>query len=596
MRFLAIIVAIIALFANLGIVLTGVVIFGDDHGNGPGGGGGDSIVSIEGPSSLTVPEMMIGDQAKYTYKLFAQMFYENRTSGEWQRYTLTGEGEFLQYIDEPETVKDGFLKSHMSIKTVYSTRANFQMRIEGNDKDTVVIPGNIEVDRSDFVNLLDGHQLMATNSGSLSINGLGSSFGNIPADVSYIADLRTYPDPNADAAVSMDDAIYGSGQVLYKSSKGQYIPPASSQETSWIYDWQVDGAYRVGEHDTYLINVTTRFWDFFNFERSIYVSGDSPFYIKGNTRSNTSFSDEDETFYIVLEFGMDLYPGDRSLIRGDRAISWGDASNDEGYVDRHGGGEFAEWDIAPRDGSAVDRSSFSGWTLNQAMDFALDRSVELNAFMDEYGSKGSIVIEDSVFNISKEDRLGRNTTQWWNLTFSLVASGEEARDHYRETEEWPEWRYRILVARSVDQKLSGSVVSTFISRDEGDERHGRTRGYLDIDSMNLDREILTLTASERIIKLDADVRANAYTGNTLNEGVKYYYGIVGISRNAIPSLALVEQILGITTPGADNAFGMQYGEVWTTGSTFSAAVDANTGQLLYVTSVEGSQLAAVFGG
>ena len=67
--------------------------------------GSDIISDI---SSVTVREMKINDQALYDYTLFAQMYWENTTSGEWERYTFSGEGSFLQYVDEITTVEDGF--------------------------------------------------------------------------------------------------------------------------------------------------------------------------------------------------------------------------------------------------------------------------------------------------------------------------------------------------------------------------------------------------------------------------------------------------------------------------------------------------------
>jgi hypothetical protein len=71
---------------------------------------------------------------------------------------------------------------------------------------------------------------------------------------------------------------------------------------------------------------------------------------------------------------------------------------------------------------------------------------------------------------------------------------------------------------------------------------------------------------------------------------------VAVNEDQNPGLTLIEQLTGISTPTADNAFGFQNDNIWESGKTFSAAVDANTGQMLYVTSVEGSQLATIFGG
>jgi hypothetical protein len=594
MRILAISLAIIAITANVALLLGLPLLNGGDDPEVRRTD--DGVKAIEGPQTLTVPPLKIGDLAKYKYNLFAQMFYENKTSGEWERYTFSGDGEFLQYIDDPVSVDDGFSLSHRSIKISYSTRASFQMKIEGSDKDPVTIPGDIEIDRNDFRNIFDEHQILATNSGSLRITGLGSGYGEIPADVSYIADMRTYPNPNDEAAYSMEDAIYAKGQVLNKYSKGQYYPPSTSDDSAWIYNWSVDGAFSVHDHDTYLVNVSTKFYDFMDYKRNLYISTDSPFYIKGHTRTNTSYYDQDESFYIVLEFTMDLLPGESNLVRGSVDIAWGDMTGDEPYVTLHPSGEFKGWDMAPQDGSDVADSTFDGWSLNKAVDYAMERSTELQSFLDEYSSKGYILISDSVYNTSQEDRLGRNTTQWWNLTFSLVASNEEVWDYYQTNDDWPQWRYRILVARSTEDRITGPQISTFISKDEGDDYHGRRDGALDDRYLGLNDEILTLSAADRILKSDPEVSSRAYDGGILKDDVPFYYGIVGVSQSTMPSLQLIEQIMGFKTPTSDNAYGLQVGSVWETGSMFGSAVDANSGQLLYVTSIEGSQLSAIFGG
>ncbi len=544
--------------------------------------------------------MKINDQVLYDYELFAQMYSENYTSGEWERYTFSGEGSFLQYVDEITTVEDGFGTQRKAVRFGYETKASFRVKIERSDADPVTIPGNLDVERAEFKNLFDKHALKAVNSGMIAIENLGTAFGDVPANVEYNADLKTYPVPSYEPIETIDESIYGDGRTLRLTSQGAYEGDPVYDEDNRIYNWTVDGAYKVKDHDTLKINVTSNIWNFLFFERHFYISEDSPFPLKGTTRTNTSAYWDEGEFYLILETSREIKDGDLGLQTGENPIPWGESSGHEDYNIAHPAGEYENWEYGPADGSDLDRSSFNGWTQEDAIDFAKKSSPELNSFLEEFESKGKVMIEDSVFNISKEDLLGRNTTQWWNLTFSFAYDLDEMIDYYETNDDWPQWRYRILVARSDDQNRQGTTVSRFISRDEGDERFGRLRtrwgsGVMK-DNLRLNSRILTLTHSEKIMKLDPDVKANAFDNGRISEGVKYSYGVITVNEDQNPGLILLEQLTGISTPTADSAFGIQNDNVWESGSTFSAAVDANTGQMLYVTSVEGSQLAAIFGG
>lgn len=559
--------------------------------------GSDIISDI---SSVTVPEMKINDQALYDYTLFAQMYWENTTSGEWERYTFSGEGSFLQYVDEITTVEDGFGTQRKAVRFGYETKASIRVKIERSDGDDVTIPGNLDVERSEYKNLFDKHALKAVNSGGIGIENLGTAFGNVPTNVEYDADLKTYPIPSRDPIETLDESIYGNGRTLRLTSRGSYEGDPFYEEDMRVYNWTVDGAFKVQDYDTLKINVTSNLWDFIFFERHFYLSEDSPFPLKGYTRTNTSYADDEGEFYVIMETSREIKEGDLGIQSGENPIPWGDTSGHKEYDLAHPAGEYESWEYGPADGTDLERSSFNGWTQEDAIEYAKDNSPQLQDFLSEYETKGKVLIQDSVYNISKEDRLGRNTTKWWNLTFSYAYDLEEMIEYYEENEDWPEWRYRILVARSDDESRQGTTVSRFIAGDEGDNRHGRLRTWWDggvvKDNLQLNSRILTLTHSEKILKLDSRVKENAFENGRIKEGVQFYYGIVTVNEDQNPGLTLIEQLTGISTPTANNAFGFQNDNVWESGSTFSAAVDANTGQMLYVTSVEGSQLAAIFSG
>ncbi|MBN1390062.1 MAG: hypothetical protein JXA22_05410 [Candidatus Thermoplasmatota archaeon] len=599
MKWMTITIAAIALLGNFLYIIDPPTMdqdIGNEDDDEQGGDGGE----LEGSdiTSLQVPPMMIGDQARYDYELFAQMFWENKTSGEWGRYTFTGEGEFLQYVDELQEAEDGFHTTHESMELSYETRASFALKIEGSDVDTVTIPGTLELQRSDYTNVFDKHSLKAHNIGKIAVENLGALFGGqgaALADVSYMVDLKTYPDPKDDPVISMDDAIYGMDQVLTLNSRGTYEGEPIWGEEDRQYNWTVEGAYTLLEHDTFKVNVTSDLWDFIYFNRQFYISDDYPFPLKGYTRTNTSYYGSEESFYIILETRQQLKDEAGSMKRGTTEIPWGDPTGHTEYPDLHPAGEYMRWRYVPADGSEVDRSSFSGFTINEAVDHAINTSPELQDFIEEYDMRGEVVVERALWNRSYEDRLERNQTYWWNLTFSYVYEDEELWEYYEENEEWPEWRYTILVARSSEESWNGDKeVSTFIAGDEGDKYFGRRRGGVSEESFNANDEMVTLTHSEKIFRIDDTVKTGAFQDNVLTDDVWFSYSLVGVNEQNNQGLVLIQQITGIKTPTSDNSWSLQKDQVWSSGATLTSSVDANTGQLLSVMTDDGSELASIF--
>ncbi|MGA1821886.1 MAG: hypothetical protein ACMUIG_05110 [Thermoplasmatota archaeon] len=600
MKQIALVIAVLGLVANL--ILAGYLYADIDEQEGENPT--DDIKETEEKSditTLTVPAYKIGDSIKYDYELFAEMYWENKTSGDWEKYTFEGEGELLQDVNDIVNVEDGFQVRHDAVQLDYLTLAHFELTVagkeDGQEKEEVTIPGSIDVQRSEFRNLFDNHPIKSTNAGTLAIEGLGSAFQEIAVDVEYIADLRTYPDPNLDPEVTLDEAIFANQQNLNLYSSGVHSPEPLPGETYRFYNWSVMGAYKLHDYDTFKVNVTSDFWGFFNFNREFYITSEFPFPIKGFTRTNTSYEDENGVFYIILETRRDLADEFEPLKKGTEVINWGDTTNHEDYLELHPAGEYERWGLAPADGTDVEYSSFAGLTLNEAIDFAKANSKDFTDFMDGHPSGGPVVLAGAGWNRSTEDNRKTNTTTWWNITLGYVVEPEEYYEGYGE-EDWkpPEWQYRILVAHSVDEKLTGTETSTFIARDEGDHSHGYIRGAVGADDIAVSGKILTTTHAEKILRIDSKVKAETFESNKIREGVNFYYGIVGMSRDQNPGFALIEQLTGIQSPTVQNAYLIQDDQVWTSGSTFSAAVEANTGRLVYVTTIEGSQLASIFGG
>ncbi len=600
MRRIAMVILTLGLLSNVGIGLYQNNVNITSPGTDDTGGNGEDENPVSDIVELVVPDIRLGDQVTYDYGLFAEMYWENKTSGEWGKYTFKGEGELLQYVDEITDITDGFQISHNSVKMAYDTRAHFDLTMSGSEKDTITIPGNLDIARSEFNNLFDKHQIMSHNAGSIAIEGLGQ-WGQKTLDVEYVADLRTYSDPSAEPTESLDDAIYAEGQTLTLDSTGTFEPDGLSDGNGGEvyfqkYDWKVEGAYELNERDAMKINVTSSFWDFLSFKRIFYISGDSPFPLKGFTRTNTSFEDEEGVFYIILETTREL-KSDSSLRIGTEPIPWGSTKGHNEYIEEHPAGQYETWLRAPSDGTEVEYSSFAGFPLSQAMSFAEERSEGLSDFLDEFDRKGTVLVDSAVFNETDIDLLGKNTTQFWNISYAYVATSEEYHQYRRDYGEWPEWAYRINIARSIETDLQGNTVeSIYIFKDEGDDRHGLTNGAMSETDLKMGTKLLTTTHAEKIFRVDDEIKAMAFKNNNLKKDINFTYTVLGINSDNNPGMTLIQQLTGLSMPTSDNAYVIQAGQVRTGGSTYSAAVDANTGQLLYVTDIEGSELASIFGG
>jgi len=57
---------------------------------------------------------------------------------------------------------------------------------------------------------------------------------------------------------------------------------------------------------------------------------------------------------------------------------------------------------------------------------------------------------------------------------------------------------------------------------------------------------------------------------------------------------ILQTLTGLERPAADHAWNFQYNTVWSGGETFTAAVDVQTGALIYYMEISGSTLAGIF--
>lgn len=533
--------------------------------------------------TLTVPDYRIGDRAVYAYTVRGLIYWENRTSGEWERYTLVGEGSLVQIVEGIAEVEDGFKETHRALSVTEDTEATFTLTIEGSDRDPQTIPGSLSATHTGFYDLYNRRIIKNYNQGSVRVDSLP----RVKIPINYSGWMRNYPNLKEPEVPTLDEKIYGEGRRIKVGDEGFYTAKVEGLEFNQTYHWRAVRSELLYGFRSMQINITSSFFGILNFNRSFWISENSPFVLRGYTRTNQTFVGDEETFIVDLETTRDIMES-RNLREGSEEVLWGSCQGTH-YRERSQGGEFKSWTIAPDDGTGS--SSVDVFPLSEAIELALNLSSGLQDFMEEYPPQKTF-LTGAMFNWT-EDQLTRNTTYMWNLTFGYAATPEEYRAAYEATGEYPRFAYNILVAKSEMRNLLGDVVEVrrYILNDLGP-----VRGGAPMQRDEVGEELLTVSAAERLLRSDQEVRREVYSTGTLQENFRFFYVMGSIGYTSNPGLVLVSSLTGLTPPTSRLSYLVQSDTLYSSGNTFSAGIDAQTGQLLYVMSVEGTDLQSIFGG
>jgi len=151
------------------------------------------------------------------------------------------------------------------------------------------------------------------------------------------------------------------------------------------------------------------------------------------------------------------------------------------------------------------------------------------------------------------------------------------------------------VTKDMSKPLQNEYIETVIVEHDW----GLRRDYAIMPRDYMPSETLTLASSEDIMMKHPLVKEAVADRNGEIEWGDFetYYGLslVGMGGSANPGYELLELLTGIAMPSADYAWLIQFGTVYESGSTFTAAVDANTGEIVYVSDIEGTALMGLFG-
>jgi hypothetical protein len=591
---------------------------------GSGGSGVEDVNAtdddIDENFEVNVPEAKLGDEVYYNYDTYIEWAGENTSSGDFWRIILDINGDLENKIPTtPENKKDGFYVSHKTVRTYQRTKATFDLTYEDQDTDEpLVIHGSGDIERSEFMDLTTQSTIAIETEASVEV----SQTFQVDVPIKYSGKLRSYPDPKISAVETMDDLIFKNNQTLSIGKNGTFQQAADIGVVfnfpftiTQKYNWTVEDGGDIGGVDTLMINVSTKFFEFLEFKRQIWVANEISEPAKIFLRTNYSYTnyETDYSEYLTLEQSREM----TSYKRGTKDIPWGSCETSE-FIDPkdhfsklHPMGEFTDWDFIPE--SAVEADDFEDSSFDLAPEaaaqFAIENSEGLEELMNDHS--WDVIVNRAKYNITrdaqdKSDPDDKAGNFQWNMTFGYHPTQEEYeqyREEYYSTGYVHQNRYNLRV--DLDKNR---ILNPLPTQPDYEETMfiAEERGYLNnsgpISKSSLDDEILTLTTSEKIFRADTET-ADTIFQNPSEPGeiwwdeptyeVSYEFVVSGESSQADP---IISTITGITFPPAPRMSWSIYKEsLMSSGYMYGARLNAETGQLNYVVEIEGTALMGLFG-
>ena len=104
-----------------------------------------------------------------------------------------------------------------------------------------------------------------------------------------------------------------------------------------------------------------------------------------------------------------------------------------------------------------------------------------------------------------------------------------------------------------------------------------------------------MTGMVDIFKADSEVEDKAFDfSGKLDLRDTEVVLVAGAVTDSFAGVDIAQTITGLTVPTAKYAWGIQKGTVFEGGDTFSAGVDIETGRLVYVMEISGTELLGIF--
>jgi len=590
---------VLAIFVVVSMVVNGFIVYdeylGDGGGSGwlsdDGNGEGDSLDKL----TVTVPEYLLGDLATYDYDVLAEMYWEDYETGNWSLYRLTIDGQLRHWIDgRTHEARDGFWNKHNTWKYKMDTQASFELFVDGHDADPLIIGGSLSAKRNEYRDLTNEVLINSFTEGNVEIDRLPQF--NVPLSFEGLVDA--YPNPNKQVEETLVEQIYGGGQQISLNDNGTVVQKKYYEEWDWTmetyFNWSAEKAIMLQGYKTLQINITSEFLEFLNFNEVLWISSDASFPIRRYTKTNQTWEDEDGLAYIIIETDNTLV--EDGFYEGDTDIPY-DTCKGKHWDTAHPDGEFKDWGYIPVAGDGYSASSFD-FRTEDADKFAQDNSPGLQSFLNKYDKPGrGVTVIYSSYNASRNplDLTGKAGTYRWNLTYGYNPTESESREA-RETGDW-NFTYNVVVIKNVTKEFTNPF-GEYEEAVEIEYDWGLRRDYAAMHKEQLPAKTLTMAASEDIMMKHHLVEDLVTDRNGEIEwgdfDTTYGLGLAGLGGEG-PGFMMLEVLTGIVMPSAEYAWVLQQSSVYESGDTFSAAVDADSGQLVFVIQISGTQLIGIFG-
>ena len=543
--------------------------------------------------TVTVPMGKLGDTAIYDYKIYAELYWKDNQTGNWSdmRLDVTG-NQHIWYHSEVVERNDGFWQKHNTAIYENDMWASFTVYIAGTGSEPLTIPGSLNDQRIEYRDLTKKISVDSYMKGDVTIDRLP----RVNKALTYKGEVEYYVNPNRPIPVSLDDQIFGDSKSVKLNDNGtvadeQYYSLYNFTLNTY-YNWSADRAALFKGYKTLHINVTSHTDYLMDYNEQTWISSDSPFPIKKFQRTNQSYSDPNGTMWYAVEITNTLQ--DKGFTPGSVDIPWG-TCNGNHWAQTNPDGEYKQYKYVPVSGNGYSASSFD-FKTEDADTFARENSPGLQSYLSKFSG---VTMTTASYNASKNplDVNGKAGSYRWNLTYG----------HFLTNDEWEQaqqthdhnFSYNIVVIKNVTKDLTKPLQSQYVETIQVENDWGKVRGSAALPRDDLPSEGLTLAASEDIMMKQSMVKANVADKNGEidwgNFDTTYAVALTGVSDQTSPGMQLVELLTGITMPTANYAWMVQKGTVYQSGSTFTAAVDVENGQMVYAMSIQGTALMGLFG-
>ena len=546
--------------------------------------------------SVHLPQEMIGDNFEYDFDLYAELYYENYTTGNYSKYVLDSDGTWEDIVTGPYDIESGYGDKHSCVLNRYLMNGEFDITLDSTETGEVTVGGKFKADTREYTEFQDRKTIKSENEGEMEVDQLPKSA--IAGKVKYDGIIRYYPEPTEEQIPTVSEQIYYD-KTIREGDSGSIGYEGSSDLSSGQYNWTAEKkeTFNVGgkDVDTLMMNISSNFYFNFDFSRQAWISNDHHHIVKEIFRTNTTYEDDEGIFWIIFEERRMLL--DYTI--GETEKPWKDDETAE-YPSTHATGEYENWDKIPKGGHLFDDDPMTQdltvqMTPEDALEFARENSPGLKNFLKQYPNS---YIGRAKYNATLQDPLGKEDkvgTHLWNLSAQEYMNVQDAWDYSEKHDKWPDKQYSIRVAKNISNELNPLTDERYKFEQEIEREDGKTGGFAKNRRSELDSKGCTLSGAVDIIKTDPDASEELFDseGNLELKDLSILLG-EGATGESAPGTEIVQALTGLNMPYTKYTWTFQRASVYETGDTFIVSVDINTGRLVQVTRITGNQMRGLF--